>query len=60
MNPLTATSTLSAWCEMIPTSIPIGVSPRSSFSRRSIDAPITITLPPFTVEIPSPMHGCPS
>ena len=58
-KPFTASSTVEAWCETMPNSIPIGVSGRSSFMRLSMAAPIVITLPPFTVEMPSPTAGLP-
>ena len=59
-KPPTATFTLSAWCEITPNSMPMGVSARSSSRRRSMASPITTTLPPLTVEMPSPMQGLPS
>ncbi len=58
-NPFTAVFTLEAWCETMPTSMPTGVSARSSFMRLSMDAPIVITLPPLAVEIPRPTQGRP-
>ena len=58
-KPFTAVSTVEAWCETMPNSIPIGVSGLSSSTRLSMAAPIVITLPPFTVEMPSPTAGLP-
>ena len=46
--------------EMISISIPSGVWACSTLSRDSIDSPILTTLPPATVESPSPMAGSPS
>ena len=58
-KPSTAVFTLDAWCDTTPASMPTGVSASSSFMRRSIDAPIVITFPPLTVEMPRPTHGRP-
>ena len=58
-NPFTAASTLEAWCETTPTSMPTGVCVSSSFIRLSMAAPIVMTLPPFTVEMPRQTQGFP-
>ena len=54
-----ASSTVSAWLETTPTSMPIGVVDSSSFMRFSRAFAMTITFPPATVETPRAMQGWP-
>ena len=58
-KPFTAVSTLEAWWETMPTSMPTGVWDLSSSMRLSMELPIVITLPPFTVDMPRHTAGFP-
>ena len=54
-----AASTVSAWLEIMPISMPIGVDGSSSLRRFSRAFAMTVTLPPEMVETPRAMQGWP-